>query len=70
MPDAKRIVGSGERPDNQIRTDRPDLMMLSIIGYAETATSGVGALAPGMQMMTKLLAVDALALLIREMIRR
>ena len=38
-------------------------------GYAENAAMANGFLAPGMEMVTKPFAVDALAARIREMIR-
>ena len=48
---------------------RRDLKVLFITGYAENATLAAGFLEPGMQMITKPFAVDALATRIRSMIR-
>ncbi len=50
------------------RERRPDLKVLFITGYAENAVVGNGHLAPGMQVITKPFAVDALAARIREII--
>jgi CheY-like chemotaxis protein len=47
---------------------RPDLKVLFMTGYAENATLANGFLDPGMQMMTKPFAIDALATRIRDMI--
>ncbi|OLS60285.1 Blue-light-activated protein [Pseudomonas putida] len=56
MADAGRVV-------------RPDLKVLFITGYAETAAIGEGQLEPGMQVLTKPFALEALAERVREMIR-
>jgi PAS domain S-box-containing protein len=45
---------------------RPDLRVLFMTGYAETAAMASGFLEPGMTMITKPFAMDALALRIRE----
>jgi len=50
------------------REQRPDLKGLFITGYAENAAMAHGFPEPGMEMMTKPFAVDALAAHIREMI--
>jgi PAS domain S-box-containing protein len=50
------------------RAMRPDLQVLFITGYAENARVRGGFLGPGMQMITKPFAVDALATKIRDMI--
>jgi CheY-like chemotaxis protein len=50
------------------REHRPDLQVLFVTGYAEHATERGRFLGPGMQMMTKPFALDALAVKIREMI--
>ena len=50
------------------REQRPDLKVLFITGYAENAAMSHGFLEPGMEMVTKPFAVDALAARIREMI--
>jgi CheY-like chemotaxis protein len=47
---------------------RPGLKFLLITGYAENAALARGFLAPGMAMVTKPFAVDALATRIREML--
>jgi PAS domain S-box-containing protein len=52
------------------RRHRPDLKILFVTGYAEHATGHVPFLEPGMEMVTKPFALDALALKIREMIQR
>jgi signal transduction histidine kinase len=49
---------------------RPDLKFLFITGYAENAALARGFLGPGMAMVTKPFAVDALAARIREMLAR
>ena len=51
------------------RATRPDLKVLFITGYAENATIANGFLDPGMEMITKPFAVEALASKIRSMIR-
>ena len=50
------------------RALRPELKFLFITGYAENAALARGFLAPGMAMVTKPFAVDALASRIREML--
>ena len=50
------------------RERRPDLKVLFITGYAENAAVGNGHLAPGMQVLTKPFAVEALASRIKELI--
>jgi PAS domain S-box-containing protein len=52
------------------RALRPDLKVLFITGYAETAVLGDGALEPGMAVLTKPFVVETLGLRIREMIAR
>jgi PAS domain S-box-containing protein len=52
------------------RQHRPDLKVLFVTGYAEHATGHAPFLAPGMEMVTKPFALDALALKIRDMIRK
>ena len=52
------------------RQHRPGLKVLFVTGYAEHATGHVPFLAPGMEMVTKPFALDALALRIREMLRK
>jgi PAS domain S-box-containing protein len=50
------------------RTVRPDLKVLFITGYAENAVIGHGHLEPGMHMLTKPFAMDALANRIKGLI--
>ncbi|MEJ1976015.1 MAG: response regulator [Acetobacteraceae bacterium] len=50
------------------RQNRPDLKILLVTGYAEHATERAEFLAPGMEMVTKPFALEALARKIREMI--
>ena len=50
------------------RERRPDLRVLFITGYAENAVLGNGHLAPGMQVLTKPFAMEALASRIKELI--
>jgi PAS domain S-box-containing protein len=52
------------------RQHRPGLKVLFVTGYAEHATGHAPFLAPGMEMVTKPFALDALALRIREMLRK
>ncbi|UAK26767.1 PAS domain-containing protein [Sphingomonas nostoxanthinifaciens] len=49
------------------RQSRSDLKILFITGYAENSVIGNGHLGPGMQVLTKPFAVDALATRIREL---
>jgi PAS domain S-box-containing protein len=60
---------NGRQLADQARERRPDLKVLFITGYAENATLANGFLDPGMEMITKPFAVDALATKIRTMIR-
>ena len=50
------------------RQQRPDLKVMFMTGYAENATIANGFLEPGMQMITKPFAIEALATRIRDMI--
>ncbi len=50
------------------RLSRPDLKVLFITGYAENALVGNGHLKPGMAVLTKPFAIEAMAARIREMI--
>ena len=50
------------------RALRPELKVLFITGYAENAIIGNGHLEPGMQVITKPFAIDALANRVRDMI--
>ncbi|MEN0104963.1 MAG: ATP-binding protein [Pseudomonas sp.] len=47
---------------------RPQLKTLFITGYAENAAIGMGQLQPGMQVLTKPFAVDALTVRVRELL--
>ena len=59
---------NGRQVADAAREHRPDLKVLFITGYAENAAMANGFLAPGMEMVTKPFAVDALATRIRDMI--
>ncbi|WP_262269814.1 PAS domain S-box protein [Microvirga yunnanensis] len=59
---------NGRQLADAARETRPNLKTLFITGYAENATLAAGFLEPGMQMITKPFAVDALAQKIRSMI--
>jgi CheY-like chemotaxis protein len=61
---------SGRQMADAGRLQRPDLKVLFITGYAETATASSGFLDPGMEMITKPFSVDALAECVRKMIER
>jgi DNA-binding response OmpR family regulator len=60
---------NGRQLADQARVTRPDLKVLFITGYAENATLANGFLEPGMQMITKPFAVEALATRISAMIK-
>jgi DNA-binding response OmpR family regulator len=59
---------NGRQLADHARETRPDLRVLFITGYAENATRASGFLDPGMEMITKPFAVDALTTRIRAMI--
>jgi PAS domain S-box-containing protein len=59
---------NGRQVADIARHHRPHLKVLFITGYAENAAVRSGLLAPGMQMITKPFAIEALAAHIREMI--
>jgi PAS domain S-box-containing protein len=59
---------NGRQVAEAARRARPDLKILFITGYAENAAITNGFLEPGMEMMTKPFAVEALAARIRDMI--
>jgi len=59
---------NGRQVAEAAREQRPDLKVLFITGYAENAAMANGFLEPGMEMVTKPFAVDALAARIRDMI--
>ena len=59
---------NGRQMADAARIDRPDLKVLFITGYAENAVVGNGHLDPGMHVMTKPFAMEALGTRIRELI--
>ncbi len=59
---------NGRQVADAARVLRPDLRVLLITGYAENAVIGNGHLEPGMQVITKPFAMEALANKVREMI--
>ena len=59
---------NGRQVADAARASRPDLPVLFMTGYAENATVANGFLDPGMQMITKPFAVEALAARIRDII--
>jgi PAS domain S-box-containing protein len=61
---------NGRQLADQARERRPDLKVLFITGYAENATLANGILEPGMAMLTKPFAVDALTRKIGQLIER
>jgi PAS domain S-box-containing protein len=61
---------NGRQMVEAARDSRPDLEVLFITGYAENALIGNGQLEPGMHVMTKPFAMEALASRIRELISR
>jgi DNA-binding response OmpR family regulator len=60
---------NGRQLADQARVTRPELKVLFITGYAENATLANGFLEPGMEMITKPFAVEALATRIRDIIQ-
>ena len=59
---------NGRQMADAARVKRPDLKVLFITGYAENAVLGHGHLAPGMAVLTKPFAMDAMAARIRSLI--
>ena len=59
---------NGRQMADAARAVRPDLKVLFITGYAENAVVGNGQLEPGMHVMTKPFAMEALGGRIRELI--
>ena len=59
---------NGRQMADAARERRPDLKVLFITGYAENSLIGNGHLKPGMQVLTKPFAIDALTARIREAI--
>lgn len=61
---------NGRQMADAARVSRPELEILFITGYAENAVVGNGQLDPGMHVMTKPFAMEALGNRIRELIER
>ena len=61
---------NGRHLADAARQHRPDLKILFMTGYAENATIANGFLEPGMEMITKPFAIEALVTRIRDMIER
>jgi CheY-like chemotaxis protein len=61
---------NGRQVADAARQSRPELKVLFMTGYAENATIANGFLEPGMEMITKPFAVEAIATRIRDMIER
>ncbi|RYY05355.1 MAG: response regulator, partial [Alphaproteobacteria bacterium] len=59
---------NGRQMADAARIGRPDLKILFITGYAENAVVGNGHLDPGMHVMTKPFAMEALATRIKDLI--
>ena len=59
---------NGRQLADAARTRRPGLKVLFVTGFAENAVLGAGGLEPGMAVMTKPFALDALAARIKQMI--
>jgi CheY-like chemotaxis protein len=59
---------NGRQMADAARERRPDLKVLFITGYAENAAIGHGHLEPGMQVLTKPFAMEALASRIKLLI--
>lgn len=59
---------NGRQVVDAARLQRPDLKVLFMTGYAENAAIANGFLEPGMEMITKPFAIEALATRIRDMI--
>jgi DNA-binding response OmpR family regulator len=59
---------NGRQMTDAARVKRPDLRVLFMTGYAESAALANGFLEPGMEMVTKPFAMEALAARIRSMI--
>ncbi len=59
---------NGRQLADAARQPRPGLKVLFITGYADSVAVGTGRMEPGMQVMTKPFALDALAAKVQEMI--
>ena len=60
---------NGRQLADAARTVRPDMQTLFITGYAENAAVGNGHLEPGMALLTKPFAMEALALKVSDMVK-
>jgi CheY-like chemotaxis protein len=60
---------NGRQLADQARETRPELKVLFITGYAESAARASGFLEPGMEMITKPFAVETLASKVQEMLK-
>ena len=61
---------NGRQLADAAREKRPDLKVIFITGYAENAVLGNGQLSPGLQVMTKPFAMEALGLKARNLIQQ
>jgi CheY-like chemotaxis protein len=61
---------NGRQVADAARVSRCDLKVLFMTGYAENATLANGFLEPGMEMITKPFAIEALATRVRDMIEK
>jgi PAS domain S-box-containing protein len=61
---------NGRQIADAARVSRPALKILFMTGYAETAILGAGTLAPGMHVLTKPFAMDAMAGRIRDLMEQ
>ena len=61
---------NGRQMADAARVERPDLKVLFITGYAENAVLSHGHLEPGMHVLTKPFAMEALATRVKELIGR
>lgn len=59
---------NGRQMADAARASRPDLKVLFITGYAENSVIGNGRLDPGMQVLTKPFALEALAAKVRQLV--
>lgn len=59
---------NGRQVAEAARLLRPDLKILFMTGYADTASMANGCLAPGMEMITKPFAIDSLGQRIKSII--
>ncbi|WP_449252942.1 hypothetical protein [Brevundimonas naejangsanensis] len=66
----RRLPGgfNGRQVADTARQNRPDLKVLFVTGYADTAAVGAGQLGSGMTVMTKPFQMTALAAKVREII--